>query len=636
MDNLNFLNNNSSPYKIPSSFKQFKIGTLNVRSECKDKMIDILHKITQHNIYILFINEINIKATYGENDVKKYVIENINYTAYNESFKFIVHTDSSQPNSGCGFIIHESIFKYIAKINVLSGRLIHLIFTFKKLSKYNSSNSLHLIGIYGPQKDEKHKPTFNSINEYITKFFAITPFDHHHVILGDFNINGDKFNKKLKNKSLHQIHWHDKLLYNLHSHNYNDCALLDNKKTFIKPTYYPHSDINGPSSRIDYIFCNPFTFKSLISYHNIFHDYISDHSLIFITLHNNFIFDKKQPILRDRQSIDRINYKKVTAQLWDSFNQNLSDFNINNIACNINDIQSVAYLNFLCNNIEKAIISNTTSFPKIIQSKKHIDHNALLIKNIERIIHRVRTIGSKLLRISKHPLSYNLTDNIVFSFNRASIKIIHQAAKLLNKNFNISFSVTTENLNNNIDSLNHLYNSMRNFLKKTKMNNMKTSIDRFINIRNENYKSNPGKMLDSLLNRDHKRITLDKLIINNNNTSDIITDQVEIERRTVSHFQNIGSSSSYSRPPHDVTNLPDRWKDIYCKDVPDNLKGRSNLTADISLEELSNIIKLLPNNKATGPSKISYEMIKHLPLNVLHLIIQLFNLILKLNTIPER
>src|SRR5438128_11369161 len=57
---------NSSPYKIPSSYENFKIGTLNVKSECNHKMIDILHKMTQHNIHILFVNELNITLSYDE------------------------------------------------------------------------------------------------------------------------------------------------------------------------------------------------------------------------------------------------------------------------------------------------------------------------------------------------------------------------------------------------------------------------------------------------------------------------------------------------------------------------------------------------------------------------------------------
>ena len=53
-------------------------------------------------------------------------------------------------------------------------------------------------------------------------------------------------------------------------------------------------------------------------------------------------------------------------------------------------------------------------------------------------------------------------------------------------------------------------------------------------------------MLDSILNREYKRITLDKLIItkDNNDDKEVILDQQDIERYTIDHFQHIGSDSS--------------------------------------------------------------------------------------------
>src|SRR5581483_7088897 len=191
----------SSPYIIPSKSDKIIIGSLNVRSECNHKMYNILHKMTQHNIHILFVNELNIKHQFGENSIKNYVFKEVCYSPYNDHFKYLINADSTQNNSGCGFIIHVSLFSHIHKINCIHGRLLHITLTFKKITRYSSTNSLHIIGIYSPQIDKKYKNICMKINDYVLNFFANTPFDQHHVILGDFNVSYKKFTSKSKKSS---------------------------------------------------------------------------------------------------------------------------------------------------------------------------------------------------------------------------------------------------------------------------------------------------------------------------------------------------------------------------------------------------------------------------------------------------
>ena len=76
------------------------------------------------------------------------------------------------------------------------------------------------------------------------------------------------------------------------------------------------------------------------------------------------------------------------------------------------------------------------------------------------------------------------------------------------------------------------------------------------------------------------------------------------------------------------------WHDIYYKDKPSHI-DTGNLTKTITLDELKETIKNLPNGKATGPSKISYEHLKHLPDSMIDQILILFNNILVSNIIPD-
>src|SRR5581483_3132426 len=328
-----------------------------------------------------------------------------------------------QKNSGCGFIFHSSLQRYLHKIDTITGRLLHLTFIFKKHSKYHSNNILHIIGIYAPQKVEKMINISNKILEYISKFINSVPFDHNHVILGDFNVDYVKFDKKhINSRDPEKVPCFEKLLFYLYKHNYLDCALKKNKGE-AKPTFYSSADVNSHSSRIDYIFCNHYAYNSFINYSNIFTNWLSDHSLIYITLKNSFSFNTQKNKQKERQKIDRINYSKVTDEHWITFQNKLKDITIDTLLLPNASTTPVKYLNSLCNSIENSIISAATSFPRIVQGKKHIDPLKYITNNLQNTIHRVRTIGTSLRRIHKEYIPSDCHEKnppILYTFSRSS------------------------------------------------------------------------------------------------------------------------------------------------------------------------------------------------------------------------
>ena len=54
----------------------------------------------------------------------------------------------------------------------------------------------------------------------------------------------------------------------------------------------------------------------------------------------------------------------------------------------------------------------------------------------------------------------------------------------------------------------------------------------------------------------------------------------------------------------------------------------------ITIEELENTLQLLPNNKAAGPSKITYEFFKHLGKEGKLILLEFFNLFLEKSVTP--
>src|SRR5207237_616732 len=151
-----------------------------------------------------------------------------------------------------------------------------------------------------------------------------------------------------------------------------------------------------------------------------------------------------------------------------------------------------------------------------------------------------------------------------------------------------------------------------------------------------NYKDNQRKMINSLLNKEYKKITLDRLVfIDSDNTENFTTDPKLIEKITRSHFQTIGGTdnhpSSFSVPKI----IPDEWKQIYEPRPSTPFENPNDLLKVITLDEYLSIVRSLPNGKATGPSTISYEMIKHLSNEMHNSIVILFNKILTHSIVPD-
>ncbi|GBC19841.1 reverse transcriptase, putative [Rhizophagus irregularis DAOM 181602=DAOM 197198] len=95
-----------------------------------------------------------------------------------------------------------------------------------------------------------------------------------------------------------------------------------------------------------------------------------------------------------------------------------------------------------------------------------------------------------------------------------------------------------------------------------------------------------------------------------------------IDQAVVEHFQNC--VPIISTPPSSIQDLPDRWSNAYASLADVSPAIFDSLMDPPTLDEWSSTISFMPNDKAPGPSMISYEMLKHLDPSASAL---LFNLI---------
>ena len=156
---------------------------------------------------------------------------------------------------------------------------------------------------------------------------------------------------------------------------------------------------------------------------------------------------------------------------------------------------------------------------------------------------------------------------------------------------------------------------------------IREQINQHITNRCSKLQTNPKAMINSILNR-HK----DPVKINNIKTpNDIITDPKLIKEHIKQHFNNW---TAYR--PTDTQKFTSNWLEEYQLKTTTSPDYYSSALTEFSLNEISTTLSQLPNNKACGPSGISYEMLKQAGPAFLQTITAFFNRCIQTNHIPKQ
>ena len=143
----------------------------------------------------------------------------------------------------------------------------------------------------------------------------------------------------------------------------------------------------------------------------------------------------------------------------------------------------------------------------------------------------------------------------------------------------------------------------------------------------EQLSTQPTKMINSILNRHTDTVHLQNIKTSNS----IITDPIEIKQHVSDHY-----NEWTAHHPFDENIFNHNWKTIYQPNSNINSEWYAPILQEITTQEIINIIQQLPNNKACGPTGISYEMLKHLGPNMLSALTALFNRCLITQSIPKQ
>ncbi|CAB4417102.1 unnamed protein product [Rhizophagus irregularis] len=160
-----------------------------------------------------------------------------------------------------------------------------------------------------------------------------------------------------------------------------------------------------------------------------------------------------------------------------------------------------------------------------------------------------------------------------------------------------------------------------------------SSIHAHLDDQDNNYDTDISLFIDSALSRTHRRITLDRIFIDHPTRPQLLTDPRAIDDAVVDHFQNFVPIRS--SPSSSISMLPARWLDTY-QPLPDVLVNiYDSLMNPPSLDEWLAMVSSMPNDKAAGPSMITYEMLKHLGLKISDLLLILIRSCLLKADIPD-
>ena len=162
-----------------------------------------------------------------------------------------------------------------------------------------------------------------------------------------------------------------------------------------------------------------------------------------------------------------------------------------------------------------------------------------------------------------------------------------------------------------------------NAYKESKIN---AAIDRRCNDLMDNQK----RLINNITNKEFKAIVIDRILTKNESGEyELITEPEKIKEETVKHFKTVAGSKNSIKEINGI------WEKQYSPKEEISYNIYDNILELITLEELKNEIHDLPNNKATGPTGVSYEMLKQSDDMILIQIVSLFNTILDKGEIPS-
>ena len=571
---------NSPPIPNPSNLNNnppiLNIATHNVRS-----FNDSFKQKYLTNLYLL--NRLDIIGLQETNFNSNKDTSHLRFSLPPTYVPFLEHKQSTQQvGFGVGLLIKDHLANHIYKHAGNLGRYIYIDLQFPARFK------IRIINIYlSSNNPQLRTQTIKEVSEIIRQALST---NMQIILLGDFNAVPNRPNNPSK------INEFFALLNSLNL--FNTCDLLHNDANTSHPTFHrPNSSTN---SRIDHIFVSSALLTGLSSstIANIEPQY-TDHSIVC----NKILIPEMTHRTISPKAIKKLTflYDNITDQQWDAFSKKTD--NLLN-ACHLKNmtpsrLTSIHNVNFYWNHLQNCIIKAAESTLPHKWSANHTqDLRPKALKDDYRQLFNLQ----KLHRISLQCINRGtVKDSWLNIYNK-----VKKFASTYDTSFENLHTISTNVIIETLPKIKSLLDLVSTALKikedeyKTKM------IKEALNQRCENFQSNQSRMIDSILERKRQTIILDRCLDNSLSNSGLLTSEEDVKKETARHFQHAAG------PQRSSQEIPEEWIPFYNPLNTVDPSIYNDLMSAPTEDEWNQIIKSLPNDKASGPSKISNELLKHL------------------------
>ncbi|GET60090.1 RNA-directed DNA polymerase from mobile element jockey-like [Rhizophagus irregularis DAOM 181602=DAOM 197198] len=607
---------NTSP--IPNSFNisSFNVNGLKMHGQTKLEEISTFFSLKHISFGGIVDTHIHPKQM-------KFLSKRLsNYTVFSSNLDTSKQILSS---GGVSLFIENSLASHVQDFKSHSSRLLSVDLYFKGNVK------LRIFVIYIPPPAESVLRT-DTIDLLIQQLILTKQAGFYHAVCGDFNMHLDKyypiyFNQpQIASKHIHR------LLFHLLSHGYEDFTpinLSDSLGTFQR---------NDHITRVDYVWsCHLLKgFALTACIFNAQDICTSDHNPV-ITYYDMSLLFASTKLARARQlkrQTRRIfKFDSVTDTQWTEFADKADAL------CDVSPSTfSSWHINQMCEYLQSRILKSANATlpsstvgnnytPKVPKDLEILTQN---YRFLNRLMHSIR-----LLR--KYPLTYSAAHEHKWSIHLHRLQNILQLYKKIftfipTLPFSLS-SCRQDNFKSLLDDLSNISKSLRGFHLLQEKEFQDSSIRAHLDDRNNNFETDLSSFIDSALSRTRRRITLDRVFIDHPSQPQLLTAPKDIDDAVVNHFQNFVPIKS--TPPVSIDTLPDKWSSAYqpMDDVSSSIYD--SLMNPPTLDEWLSTVSSTPNGKASGPSMITYEMLKHLGSRTSALLLILIQACLSKADIPD-
>ena len=500
-------------------------------------------------------------------------------------------TNSSK--AGTAIMIRNSLTPHIHNISYIPGYAILIDLFFKHDFKFR------IISTYLPSDNSSTRLQIqNTIIQWIQETYTLNLLP---IILGDFNASTNNIHSSsIKYKLLQFLTYNN--MYNLAAHTNSSSS------TWHSSRY---------SSEIDFIWA----YHTILTYLTSFNiddtdsSSLSDHKILISRWSFPYaLHGQRRHKTRTRRRI--FNYKAMNTTLWEEFaNQVNTNLHSNRTPSSTDTVES---LETTWHKIHNSLI---TAALKHIPNKKFSVRNfqhtfsskaTHLHSSLKKLGNIIRQTKNALKHYTPIPIHLN---NSILSLNQSlnlNIPILPQTYQLL--------TLWITDANSEWKKLYHARNIEN-------IKEIRQQINAAIDKRCSKLQTHPTSMINSILNRHKDPVKFQNIRLND----DIITDPIAIKSHIQQHFDNWTAPRQINSEIYNS-----QWHTEYNPKTNINSSWYSHTLSNFTEDEIISTINQLPNNKACGPSGISYEMLKHTGSNFITTITSLFNRCLSSQTIPKQ